>query len=574
MLAPTVLILGTLAALLPRANARAAEALAGERNGEISRLLAEQVSGEMARFVGLLSQVAARPEVYEFEPAAQQLALRTFVGTLRPFDAGVLVIDSDGRVTAADARQPAEVGEDWSGQEFVRRALESPGLALASDVFTLQDGRQVVALTLPVHVPGEGYRGLLVGLFSVGADAPGGLHASMARLALGEGRRLILADANGRALYHYSPALIGQPLTGYPDPAAEPRAVRLRLGEGSEEQLVAVAPVPDTGWSLVLEEPWSRLAGTYAGATRLLFGLSLLGLVIPALTVALGVGRVTRPIAELSHAVEEAAAGELGQQVTVRTGDELELLAGQFNRMSARLAASSAELEQRVEERTRELNVLYEQVKETATLAERNRLARELHDSVTQTLFSAKLVADVLPRLWERDPELAKTNLMNLRLLTGGALAEMRALLVELRPAALSEGDMSELLGNLAGAAQVRGRIPVTVDAAPSPGLPADVQEAFYRIAQESLNNALKHAQAGAVMVRYAAQEEDGRLSARLEVEDDGVGFDSEAVSPGHFGLGIMKERATAVGADLRVESAPGRGTRVLLVWREGSLPA
>lgn len=574
VLVPTVLILGTLAAVLPRANERAAEVLAGERNGEIGRLLAEQLSREIIRHVGLLDQVAARPEIYQFEPAAQQLALRTFVGTLQPFDAGVLTLDVEGRVTATDARRPAEVGEDWSGREFVRQALANPGPALASDIFTLSDGREVVALTLPVWVPQAGYRGFMVGLFSVAADAPGGLNASLARLPLGAGRRLIVVDSSRRALYHYAPGRTGQALTGYPEPAAEPRAVRLRTDSGGEEQLVAVAAVPDTGWSLVLEEPWSRLAATYEGATRLLFALLLLGLLAPALAVALGVGRVTRPIADLTRAVEEAASGELGQQVTVHTGDELEILAEQFNDMSTRLAASYADLEQRVEERTRELNALYEQARETATLAERNRLARELHDSVTQTLFSAKLVADVLPRLWQRDPDLAAARLEDLRALTGGALAEMRALLVELRPAALAEGDMSELLHNLAGAAQVRGRLPVHVQAEKAERLPPEVQEVIYRIAQEALNNILKHAQATEARIAYAAARAPDGLQARLEVSDDGVGFDAEAgTAPGHFGLGIMRERAGAVGAGLRLESAPQQGTRVTLTWRERQPP-
>jgi hypothetical protein len=456
---PALLLLGAVAALLPAVNEHTAEALAGDRNGEIARLLADQLTNELIGYVGILDRIAARPEIYQFEPAAPHLALRTYVSQLRPFDAGVVVIDNDGRITAADARRPRGAGNDWSGFEFVRRALAGEGPAVISDIVQLPSGEEVIAVALPIRGPVTAYRGLIVGMFSADPRAISGLRSTIAGLPVGTGRRLTVVDGKGRVVYHDSPALTGAPLPAYPV-LEQAHGGRFRQAGSDEDVLIARAQIPETGWTLILEEPWSGLAATYRGATRLLLALLLLSLFTPALVVGLGVDRLTRPIAALTAAVRQAAGGELGRQVNVRTGDELEVLADQFNDMSARLATSYAELEERVAERTRELNALYEQARETATLAERNRLARELHDSVTQTLFSAKLVADVLPRLWERDPALAVARLEDLRSLTGGALAEMRALLVELRPAALAEGDLKELLTNLAGAAQVRGRVP------------------------------------------------------------------------------------------------------------------
>jgi signal transduction histidine kinase len=206
---------------------------------------------------------------------------------------------------------------------------------------------------------------------------------------------------------------------------------------------------------------------------------------------------------------------------------------------------------------------LYEQAEETAVAAERNRLARDLHDAVTQTLFSAGLIADVLPRLWDRSPDEARRRLEELRELTRGALAEMRTLLVELRPAALDEVPLMDLLRQLGEATTGRVRVPVTLEVEGECRLPPDVKVVLYRIAQEALNNVGKHANASQVLVRLRCAE--GR--AELLVRDDGQGFDPSEISPDHLGLAIMRERALAVGVELSIESGIGHGTEIRTAW-------
>jgi signal transduction histidine kinase len=196
-------------------------------------------------------------------------------------------------------------------------------------------------------------------------------------------------------------------------------------------------------------------------------------------------------------------------------------------------------------------------------LQERQRLARELHDAVTQALFSASLIADVLPRLWERDPAQGRERLDELRQLTRGALAEMRALLLELRPGALTEVGLGELLQHLSEACASRTGRPVALTLEGEGVLPPDVQVALYRIAQEALGNAAKHAGAG----RLTLELRVGKTEVALRIADDGRGFDPTVARPGHFGLGIMGERAAAIGARLALDSRPGRGTQVSLVW-------
>ncbi len=205
-------------------------------------------------------------------------------------------------------------------------------------------------------------------------------------------------------------------------------------------------------------------------------------------------------------------------------------------------------------------------LQETAAAAERDRLARDLHDSVTQTLFSVNLIAGVLPRLWERNLGEARQRLGELRQLARGALAEMRTLLLELRPAVLLEMPLADLLEQLAEAITGRSQLPVTVIAEGQGTLPADVQIALYRIAQEALNNAAKHA--GASRCTLAMRCDSNTVS--LVVRDDGRGFDALRTSQTHLGLRIMRERAEAIGATLTVTSDLGRGTTVEAAWTAG----
>jgi len=206
---------------------------------------------------------------------------------------------------------------------------------------------------------------------------------------------------------------------------------------------------------------------------------------------------------------------------------------------------------------------LYEQAKELAAIEERQRLARDLHDAVAQTLFSANTVANVLPRLWERNPAEGKQRLEELHKLTQGALAEMRMLLLELRPAALTEIGLSDLLCQLSEAITSRTGVPITLRMEGECVLLPDVQVALYRIIQEALNNIVKHARASEVTVSLHCQSEQ----VELLICDNGCGFDLEGISPEHLGLNIMSDRAKAIGALLKIESQVGHGTRVEIVW-------
>jgi signal transduction histidine kinase len=214
---------------------------------------------------------------------------------------------------------------------------------------------------------------------------------------------------------------------------------------------------------------------------------------------------------------------------------------------------------------------LYEQAQQAAVVQERSRLARDLHDAVTQTLFSASLLAEAVPATWDIDPEEGRSLVEELRRLTRGALAEMRTLLLELRPAALDETRLVDLVNQLAEAATGRMGVAIAVDIEGECAPPPDVHEALYRIAQEALNNVVKHARATHVEVSLRCFDPgagDRGASVHLSVVDNGRGFDPSHVAADRLGLGIMRERAEAIGATLEIETEAGQGTRISVIWR------
>jgi signal transduction histidine kinase len=216
---------------------------------------------------------------------------------------------------------------------------------------------------------------------------------------------------------------------------------------------------------------------------------------------------------------------------------------------------------------------LFENTQALVAAEERNRLARDLHDSVTQVLFSASLVAEVLPQILRRDPERALQSLDELRRLTRGALAEMRTMLLELRPASVIKTPLGELLTQLTEAVTSRTGLPYNLFIEQIPFLPEEVHTSFYRVAQEGLNNVVKHAQASLVTVSLSANPPISGTGAewkgevRLVIKDDGKGFSIQDEHTAHMGLSIMRERAALINAELTIDSQLGAGTQLTLVW-------
>jgi PAS domain S-box-containing protein len=196
-----------------------------------------------------------------------------------------------------------------------------------------------------------------------------------------------------------------------------------------------------------------------------------------------------------------------------------------------------------------------------AALEERQRLARELHDSVSQALYGIGLGSRTARALLDREdsPERVAEWLEYVLSLAEAGLTEMRALIFELRPESLETEGLVAALEQQAAALEARHEIPIRAALGEEPDLPLETKEALYRIAQEALHNTVKHARASRAGMKL---ECDARGTA-LEFSDDGAGFDPEGDFSGHLGLKSMRERAARLGGTLRVESAPGEGTTI-----------
>jgi signal transduction histidine kinase len=211
---------------------------------------------------------------------------------------------------------------------------------------------------------------------------------------------------------------------------------------------------------------------------------------------------------------------------------------------------------------------LFERSRELALVEERNRIARELHDAVAQKLFSLRLTAEAAAVLVERDPARAREELARVQRLSAEALAELRAVVVEMRPPDLDEDG---LVGALRKHVEVLGRVHdarLIFHGTDLPVLSRSREEVVLRIAQEALHNALRHAHADTVEVTLGRRRRGGVC---VEIRDDGIGFDVAASrAHGHLGLVSMRERAESVGGRLVVTSSAGRGTTVLLELPRG----
>lgn len=206
---------------------------------------------------------------------------------------------------------------------------------------------------------------------------------------------------------------------------------------------------------------------------------------------------------------------------------------------------------------------LLDRAKHTAVMAERNRIANEMHDTISQTLWSISLISERLPDIWEKNAEEGQRVLTTLHQLTQNALAEMRSLLLELHPASLTEAKLGVLIRNIADITTNRTNLTITVRVNHDDTLPPDVHFALYRVVQEALNNIVSHALASRVEIDFTSQA--GRVD--LTIQDNGIGFDLANIAVGHLGLSIMADRMNNIGATLETVSQPGSGTRIKVSW-------
>lgn len=390
---PTAILLNLIALFTFYTYQKVTEELVVERNRELTRLLAGQISTRLADYADLLRDLAALLEVYRGDVAAQQNALAAQAAPLSVFDGGIAVLNPAKIVVAADERLLAFIGQDWSSRSYVQ--VDEGYRFQFSNVLELGSQRRaVVAVTVPIETPDGQYVGSMIGFFEIGKEAVSRgspFYTAVLRETRGwEGGDLYLVDGRGRAMYHTEQSHIGGEMTAQDGVqqllSGQIGAFRTRDLAGVKI-VISYAPVPDTPWGLVTEDDWEILTEISRGYRGLLIVFLVSGLVVPALLVTLGVRQIIRPVRELIGAAQEMAKGDFGQAIVARTGDELEELAVQFNQMATQLCESYANLEQRVADRTRELSALYQ----IATVA---RASLDLDEILDRSLEQALAVLD------------------------------------------------------------------------------------------------------------------------------------------------------------------------------------
>jgi nitrate/nitrite-specific signal transduction histidine kinase len=639
------------------------------------------------------------------------------------FDGGMYFVDQQGMVLKTQPAQSDLLGQIWPDTPALSFIKANPGRGAFTDLrFVGSLKKEVICLAQSMNGPQGEFVGACYYCFAIYPPEQNIFQTVMNRLELGQ--EVFIMDGNQRVIYSPDPSQLGKDISeeAYIQRLLQGQDMSIRFRYEAEDKVVSYNPVDSmvndrNRWIIIKAQSWAELMKPSLPYRQTLLVLLALGVFVPVLVTTYGVRHITEPIQKLIQAAEQVTAGQFKQQIEVRTGDEIETLANQFNRMSAELDESYSSLEKRVADRTRELAILnsiisvasqsldiqailedtlnktveqmgfdsgvafklepylaaprlvahlgfdpdtavelvngyaaagqgtpptypeevsaygiqdlqnetlkgrlsqfgfqllvytpiktkgkklgffflgkheagqlspeelsllssigkqigvsmenahlYEQAEQAAITAERSRLARELHDAVTQTLFSANLIADVIPRIWKRDPEEGLHNLEELRQLTRGALAEMRTLLLEMRPETLVRADIKSLLTQLADAFIGRVRVPVALVIQGDCELTHEVKLVFYRVAQEALNNIAKHA--GARQVELHLECQPGQLN--LCIQDDGLGFDHTSITSDHLGIAIMRERASSIGAILTIQSQVGQGTTIELDW-------
>jgi signal transduction histidine kinase len=207
----------------------------------------------------------------------------------------------------------------------------------------------------------------------------------------------------------------------------------------------------------------------------------------------------------------------------------------------------------------------YRHAEELAAMRERERLARDLHDAVNQTLFSINLTAETALRQHEQHPEQTQAKLHEIRDLAQEAMVEMRVLMHELRPETLVDTQLDDLLNAVINTLIGNANIEAVIDLDSPVQTQPVVQIAFYRIAQEALTNIIRHADARHALIQLVDDEE----MLRLCISDDGQGFNVSEVRSGHYGLANIRSRADSIGAICRITSDIGHGTTIEIEWKK-----
>ncbi len=556
---PIIALLLALTSVSIFAFTRSTQTLVEQRDAELVQLAAQQVASYWADSVLLLSQAGATREIMSGHPPTMRALLQANVALRQRFDR-LAITDAEGHiVTAVESPFEAYLGDR---PFFVRaRDLRRPA---RSSRFELPDGAEVIAVAVPIYDHRRQFAGCIIGLWELPGQALG---AALAQVRVGPKGYAYLVNDQGIILSHPDQELVGA------DAHEHPAVEALLRGETGAQTVmvqghrtvVGYTPIPfrelssslfadETwdGWGLLTSELWEDIIAPLRTYTYLIVALLVLIVASPTLILLLASRRVTAPLRSLVEQVERISAGQLDAEVSLPGGAaEVRDLQIAFNQMVTELRKSRADIRRYV------ASILNSQEEE------RKRIARELHDETAQALI-------VLGRRIENAAELAgkgelAQELEKLRDMVDDSLQGVRRFTSDLRPPLLEELGLPRALEILARRTEREEMftVDVRIEGTPQALLP-ELELGLYRLAQESLSNVRRHAQANhaEVILRYETD------AVELFVIDDGIGFDvpedpGELLRLGRLGLMGIHERARLFGGEAWIESERGRGTSV-----------
>ncbi len=304
----------------------------------------------------------------------------------------------------------------------------------------------------------------------------------------------------------------------------------------SEQDLITIALTPLFSLPFIV---WLLLAAMLIGA---IFGF-------------VAGKQMKKRLDQLEEAAMAYERGNYQYRVPDLGNDEIGTVGKRLNVMSRRVNEQIASLQRLSAERA-EWN---ERLKQAAVTEERQRLARELHDAVSQQLFAISMMTSALQHTLQSDPEKAKKQVAMVEEMATNAQSEMRALLLHLRPAHLEGKGLKEGVDDLLNELKQKHDLEITWDIEPLPKLAKGIEDHLFRIIQEAISNTLRHAKASSLQVWLAVVNHQ----IRLKVQDDGIGFNPDEAKHSSYGLRSMKERVNEIGGVLEVISLPNKGTQI-----------
>jgi signal transduction histidine kinase len=524
-----------------------------DRDRQVAALAADSVSEGLEGYQRVLIALASNEDIHSNSDAIRQRAIRTAGTALSIFNAGVLVVDAEGEVLTSIPANATDVLRNISQQDYFVNTRDKRAPFFSHVITSSITGEPMIVASVPITGRNDAFAGVLLGAVYLRSSSLGDL---VKNLIVGNDGLAYIVGQRGTVIYHNDSAVIGANYNWHPSVALVNKGNSgglLWQTEDGHRFVDGYAPIPSTGWGLIVQESWDVAIASTQANFILLTIVAMAATVGAIIALWLGVRQITTPVQMIARQTSRLAAGKTIEPIRSSRITEVDTLSRAFSHMAGQIDTYRAGLRRYVGAIT------------DSQEDERRRISRELHDETIQSLMAIGRRIE-LYEASEQDAHRLE-QLEELHDMMDETVDNVRQISRDLRPLVLDDLGIVPALRTLIRAAREgEGGMPVTkLEVTGSPLQLSPEQElAIYRITQEALNNIRKHSGAANVEIGLAYDVD----SVHLQVVDDGNGFSlpaslAELAEAGHFGLMGIQERVWAAGGTLAIETAPGRGTRI-----------